>query len=86
MLSSRLEVLNPTGLHTRPATRFVQLAKTFACDIEVRKGPMAANAKSLVKLLKIGISLGDVIELTCDGSDEKEAMESLRTCLAELKE
>jgi phosphocarrier protein HPr len=86
MLSSRLEILNPTGLHTRPATQFVQRAKTFVCEIEVRKGPLAANAKSLVKLLKIGISQGDVIDLICDGTDEQQAMESLRTCLAEFKE
>jgi phosphocarrier protein HPr len=86
MVTDRVEVLNPSGLHTRPATQFVQLAKSFACEIEIRKGELTANAKSLVKLLKIGISQGNVIELVCNGSDEDQALESLRACIAELKE
>jgi phosphocarrier protein HPr len=86
MLAFRLEITNPTGLHTRPGTQFVQLAKTFACEIQVTKGEKTANAKSLVKLLKIGISQGDAMELICDGPDEQQAMDGLRAFIAELRE
>jgi phosphocarrier protein HPr len=86
MRSARLDIHNPTGLHTRPATAFVRLAKTFACEISIRKGDKAANAKSLVKLLKIGISPGDAIELTCEGTDEEQALASLTQYIQDLTE
>ena len=86
MFTIRLEITNPTGLHTRPGTQFVQLAKTFACEIQLRKGEKTANAKSLVKLLKFGISQGDAIELACDGPDEQQALEALRTFIVNLQE
>ena len=81
MLITRLEITNPTGLHTRPGTQFVQLAKTFACEIQLRKGEKTANAKSLVKgLLKDRHFARETqIELVCDGADEQlGATESLR--------
>ena len=86
MLTARIEIANPTGLHTRPGTQFVQLAKTFGCEIQIKKSDKTANAKSLVKLLKIGVSQGDVIDLICDGTDEQQAMDKLRAFIADLRE
>jgi len=86
MIKKTIEIKNPTGLHTRPGTKFVRLAKTFPCDITVVKEGKEANAKSLVKLLKIGISQGDVIELTADGEDEERAAEELESFIKNLDE
>ena len=86
MLSKEIEIVNPTGLHTRPGNQFVQLAKTFQCDIQVVKGEKEANAKSLLKVLKIGISPGDKVTLHCNGEDEATAMDALTTFIAELTE
>ncbi len=38
------------GLHARPATRFVRLAKSFEADVEIVKDGKAVSAKSSVKL------------------------------------
>lgn len=45
---------NPTGLHARPATTFVELAKQFGADIKVRHNSEVANGKSLISLLQLG--------------------------------
>ena len=86
MQQIELEITNPTGLHTRPGAEFVRLAKMFACEIEICKQDKTANAKSLVKLLKIGISQGDRIVLRCNGDDEKAALETLVGHIQGLKE
>ena len=86
MLTDSVKIANETGLHTRPGTRFVKLAKTFECDITVKKGDRQFNAKSLLKLMKIGISKGDLIELRCDGTDEETALKSLKNYIANLTE
>lgn len=86
MLKETVEIVNPTGLHTRPGNRFVKLAKEFECNITVSKGDKEANAKSLLKVMKIGISMGNQIEIVCDGSDEQQAMDALRDFIANLTE
>lgn len=79
-------VKNPTGLHTRPGTEFVQRAKTFQSDIFIRKGEKEASAKSIVKVMKIGISCGDTITITASGEDEEQALQSLAAYIDALKE
>lgn len=86
MQKLQIEITNPTGLHTRPGTEFVRLVKTFDCSVEIQKGEKAANAKSLVKLLMIGISQGDVIGVTTDGPDEVEALARIKRHLENLKD
>ena len=47
-------IRNPHGLHARPATALVNLAKSFQATIRVRLGDRVADAKSLISLLKLG--------------------------------
>ena len=43
------------GLHARPATRFVKLAKGFESDVELVKDGKAVSAKSSVKLMLLAV-------------------------------
>lgn len=75
------------GLHARPATVLVNLAKEFASEIRVRYGDQTASAKSLVSLLKLGVEGGQTIRLMAQGADAEEALETLeRTISAGLEE
>lgn len=86
MVAATLIIQNETGLHTRPGTQFVKLAKTFESNITMKKGERAFNAKSLLSLMKIGVSQGDSIELICDGADEAVALDSLQNFIKTIKE
>jgi len=86
MISKEITIQNPTGLHTRPANDFVTLANTFECGITITKNDKSANAKSIIKLLRIGISQHDVVTLQTDGQDEERAMRELTDFLFALKE
>lgn len=86
MTSATVKVTNATGLHTRPGTQFVQLAKTFTADITLKKGDKDANAKSIVKVLKIGISQGDEICIEANGEDEEKAVAALVEFVKNLTE
>ena len=72
-------VSNETGIHARPATEFVTLAKKFQSDISVSRvgDSSAANAKSVVRILAAGLKRGTEIEISAEGSDEKEAVDAL---------
>jgi multiphosphoryl transfer protein len=71
-------IATKTGLHARPATVLVSIAKEFEAEIQVRYGNQTANAKSLVSLLKLGVEGGQTIRLMAQGRDDDAALETLR--------
>ncbi len=81
MPSIELPVPNPSGLHARPATLFVEAAGRFASRITVEnldRGPRVVDAKSILMLLTIGVVRGHRIRVTAEGPDADAALESLR--------
>ncbi|HEY9625433.1 MAG TPA: phosphoenolpyruvate--protein phosphotransferase [Crinalium sp.] len=71
-------IASKTGLHARPATVLVSIAKEFESEIQVRYGNQTANAKSLVSLLKLGVEGGQTIRLMAQGRDEDAALATLQ--------
>ena len=65
------------GLHARPATRFVKLAKTFVSEVEIVKDGKAVSAKSSVKLMLLGVREADLIIVRATGEDEELALLAL---------
>jgi phosphoenolpyruvate-protein phosphotransferase len=65
------------GLHARPATRFVKLAKSFESDVEIVKDGKAASAKSSVKLMLLGVKEDQEVTVRATGADAIEAVEAL---------
>lgn len=70
-------VTNQVGLHARPATFFIQKANEFKISIWIEKEERRVNAKSLLGVLSLGIVKGSSIRIIADGSDEKEAVNTL---------
>lgn len=70
-------ILNPVGLHARPASLLVQKANQFKSDINLRNGDRNANAKSILGVLGLGAEQGCVIAVVADGDDAEEAVEGL---------
>ena len=73
----RLTVIDPSGLHARPAARFVQAASRFSSHISIRHDDREADAKSLIALLGLTIRPSSEITLTADGPDADEALAAL---------
>jgi phosphotransferase system HPr (HPr) family protein len=96
MLEETIEVRNEEGLHTRPANRFVRIAKGLPCKITIRKGDREASGTSLLKIMKLGVVQGDTVTVICHESDgvdgsgtsaaEQRSMEAIRAFLREGKE
>ena len=77
MVSQRVVIKNPTGLHLRPAGILCKEAMKFKSLITFTFRESTANAKSVLSVLGACVKCGDEIEFTCDGDDEKEALEAL---------
>jgi len=79
--SVELEVVNPTGLHARPASVFVRTAMGYESDITVQNvthGRPKANAKSMMDVANRGTAWhGERIRIEARGEDAAEAVAAL---------
>ncbi len=69
------------GLHARPATAFVEIAKQFQAEIRVRHVGKVANGKSLVSLLKLGADEHASLRIMARGVDEDAALKALQAAV-----
>lgn len=77
-----MEIVNEKGLHARASAKLVQLASSFPCDVRLRYDGEEVDAKSILGLLLVGAPLGARVVLTCDGSQEREALVALEALIA----
>ena len=77
MVTKLVKIVNPTGLHMRPAGILCREAVKFKSKITFDYDGNNANAKSVLSVLGACIKAGDEITLKCDGPDETEALEHL---------
>lgn len=74
MVSNKVVVNNPSGLHLRPAGILCKTAIDFKSKVTLRFNEINANAKSVLGVLGACIKTGDEIEIICEGEDEEEAL------------
>jgi phosphotransferase system HPr (HPr) family protein len=74
----RLLVIDPTGLHARPAAKFVRLASRFASRIVIRQADREADAKSLSGLLGLTLRPSTEITVSAEGPDALAALAALK--------
>ncbi len=77
MVSQRVVIKNPTGLHLRPAGILCKEAMKYKSLITFSFRESTANAKSVLSVLGACVKCGDEIEFVCEGVDESEALEAL---------
>lgn len=79
-------LINPDGLHSRPAATIVKTVATFDAtvtieDLTTGKGPVAAN--SLIGIMSLGAKQGDTIRISATGAQAEQAVEAIRAMTAE---
>ena len=80
MRSTERTVLNPSGLHARPAAMFVRTAAGFRSKVtleNLERGTAAVDAKSILMVMGAGVSKGHRIRVTADGADEDDAITTI---------
>lgn len=76
-LERQIPLTNPTGLHARPASLFVQTAARFQAKINVLAHGRQAGATSIMEVLALGARQGDTLTLRASGDDAQAALDAL---------
>jgi phosphocarrier protein HPr len=77
------EVRNKLGLHARAATKLVQLASKYPCDIVLSRAGQAANAKSVMGVLLLCGSKGTLLDIEATGEQANEAVSEIGRLIAD---
>ena len=77
MLTASIKIINKLGLHARASAKLTQLANQFQSDIWIEKSNKKVNAKSIMGVMMLAASQGSEVIITTEGSDEKEAFNSI---------
>lgn len=76
MANGHATIINRLGLHARPAMSFVQLANSFCATVQVRRTDSDewVDGKSIMQMLLLAATHGTILEITCEGSDDHQAL------------
>lgn len=66
-------LVNASGLHARPAAEFVKTASAFDARVTVQ----GVDAKSLLRIMSLGLGRGTELELHAEGPDATAALDAL---------
>ena len=78
--AQKVLVINERGLHARAATKLVQLAAKYPCEVLLEKDGHEVNGKSIMGVLMLVASKGSTITIKGRGERAEEAV----TALAQL--
>ena len=77
MVSAKVKVINPMGMHMRPAQLFIKEITPFGCDVSINFNGKDINGKSIMNLMAACIKQGAEVEVRCDGPDEEKALKAI---------
>lgn len=75
--SGELRIVNPLGLHARPASQLVALANRFESEVWMARDGQEVNAKSILGVLMLACPQGSVVKIRCAGADADQAFAQL---------
>jgi phosphotransferase system HPr (HPr) family protein len=70
-------IVNPQGLHARPADLFARRANQFDATIQVIKGNECVDGKSILSILTLAAGEGSQLEIIASGQDADAALMAL---------
>jgi phosphocarrier protein HPr len=85
MKQINVTIVDPVGLHARPATVAVNAASKFNSDVKLAYMGRAVNMKSIMGVMSLGIPTQSEIQITCEGDDEDLAIDTIEEVLRAQK-
>lgn len=87
MKSLTVKIIDPIGIHARPAAAIAQAAAKFTSSVSIKSldSDKIANAKSVINLMSLGAKKDAKLEIVVTGDDEETAIESIKQIMLDNK-
>lgn len=83
MISKDYIITAAEGIHARPATTLIRLAKKYKCVVKLKKDEKLVPLNSMLNILTLGAKGGDTITVIIEGEDETDAARAIDTFFTE---
>ena len=84
--SRPVTIMNPLGLHARPAAEFARHARAFRAEVWLVKDGERYSAGSLIDILRANLLQGATATIKAKGRDAEQAVERLAQLVREFKD
>ena len=78
-------VIDPVGLHARPATVAVNAASKFKSEVKITYKGRSVNMKSIMGVMSLGIPTQSDVTISFEGEDEDVAVKTIEEVLRAQK-
>ena len=77
MSGKKIIVSDVAKEYSNPIAELVQVACRFDSEIRLENNEARINAKSIMGMMSLALEQGDELLVSCDGVDEKSAIEGI---------
>jgi phosphocarrier protein HPr len=81
-IEKTVKIQNELGLHARAATKLVQLASKYPCDVTIGKDGHEVNGKSIMGVLMLVASKGTTVSVRAKGDRAAECVDAIVQLIA----
>lgn len=78
-----MKIIDPAGIHARPASLLVKEASKYASSVDLEAGDKKATLKSILGVMSLGVRADTDIKIYIEGEDEDIAEASITKFLIE---
>ncbi|MDH5711803.1 MAG: HPr family phosphocarrier protein [Gammaproteobacteria bacterium] len=76
-ISRDIEIINKLGMHARAAAKFVKMASSFGCLVDIERNGRRVNGKSIMGVMMLAASKGSQVTIHTDGDDAEACIDQL---------
>ncbi len=77
-------IIDPVGIHARPASKLVKEAKEVDSTVTIEVNGKSADASKLIAIMSLGAKCGDEIIVNIEGGDEEATETKLKAFFADF--
>lgn len=77
MIKQVISIVNPTGIHARPAAYIAKLAAQFDATIRLAYKDKEVDAKSIVGVMSLAAQAGEEVCISAEGNQAEAAMNAI---------
>ena len=86
MVTEKVILTAPNGMHARPATELVKLAKSLDGKVKLATAVKSVSATSMLGVLSLGLKSGTEVTVTADGGSEQANVSAVVEFIANITE
>lgn len=76
--NASVTIVNPLGLHARPAMMFAETAGKHGCVVKIRRGDQEVDGTSVMEIMLLAATKGTELELSITGEGADACLHELR--------